>query len=315
LPLTATAATSTASTSTPSVHFTKIWGSARAKVQSSTGSKITPKISGDDTDGYAKGAIIGCNKTTGNLTEYRSSTGNLALGTKTFDSAQTLIKGLTDTQWVGEGDFTGSGFADIAVIKTNGDFLIYQNAAVLDASGNSSFKAPVKVGGGWSVDKVFITDVDGDGKDDIVFRKPGTGDLYALGSTYTSTSGFTFSNLGLAASVDKNDSWYEAADLTGDGIPELIWRNSAGTLFAYDTTYNNGTNVAPGKIYTLGTGWNSATAIAISDVTQDGKPDFVYRDSSNNLRVLPEAGFDGTKFTWGASVIVGQGWGGSDLVA
>jgi hypothetical protein len=280
--------------------FSSIWGSHRHKAKSS---KVTPSISGDNADGGAKTGLIGQSKTTGDLTEYRSST-HVVNGTKTYDSSQTLLKGLTGMRFVEEGDFNGDGWADIAAVDASGNAFVYWNTGTKDVNGNVSYKAPVKAGTLQSVDKILVVDVDGDGKDDIVYRKSGTGDLYAL----LSNGDGTFTSIVKPVAVaDANDNWYAAADVTGDGIPDMLRRNSQGTLIITDPT--------TGKDIASYAGWNSASQIVLSYVTNGPLPAIVYKDAANELRVLPEVSYSGGTFTWGSSTVIGTGWGGSDLIA
>ncbi|MFF2345167.1 FG-GAP repeat domain-containing protein, partial [Pseudarthrobacter sp. NPDC058119] len=90
-------------------------------------------------------------------------------------------------------------------------------------------------------------------------------------------------------------------DLTGDGKPDLIARDTDGTLW----TYPGQGNGLFGWRINVGPGWNVMTAIsAAGDLTGDGKPDLIARDTDGTLWTYPGQG--NGFFGW--RINVGPGW-------
>ncbi|WPU10482.1 S8 family serine peptidase [Pseudarthrobacter oxydans] len=90
-------------------------------------------------------------------------------------------------------------------------------------------------------------------------------------------------------------------DFTGDGLPDLLARDTSGTLWTYPGTGNG----LFGWRIKVGDGWNVMTAIsAAGDLTGDGKPDLVARDTSGTLWTYPGTG--NGLFGW--RINVGDGW-------
>jgi hypothetical protein len=96
-----------------------------------------------------------------------------------------------------------------------------------------------------------------------------------------------------------------AGDLTGDGHPDLIARDSSGTLWLYRGTGNPTTPFATRT--RIGGGWNTYTAlVAAGDLTGDGHPDLLARDSSGTLWLYAGTGNPTTPFA--TRTRIGGGW-------
>jgi hypothetical protein len=195
-----------------------------------------------------------------------------------------------------------------------------QNLIARDASGNlwqyqgtgdasAPFLSRYKVGYGWggydAMTPMSVFHADGTG--DMVARD-GSGNLwYYLGSGNPSApykprvkagygwGGYTMLGLG---------------DVTGDGKPDLLARDSSGGLYVYPGT---GSTTSPfGPRVKAGYGWGGYTMANSGDTTGDGKPDLLARDSSGNLYVYPGSGDPTAPF--GPRVKAGYGWGGYTMV-
>ncbi|MEV5948962.1 VCBS repeat-containing protein [Streptomyces sp. NPDC051993] len=96
-----------------------------------------------------------------------------------------------------------------------------------------------------------------------------------------------------------------AGDLTGDGYPDLLARDSAGTLWLYKGTGNpNAPFVDPTR---LGAGWNAFTALtSTTDQTGDGKPDLLARDHNGVLWLYKGTGNPNAPFV--DPTRLGAGW-------
>ncbi|GHG03166.1 hypothetical protein GCM10018791_13760 [Streptomyces zaomyceticus] len=175
------------------------------------------------------------------------------------------------------------------------------------ASGNPAapFKARLRTGGGWSIyDQIIgVRDLTGDGKPDLIAReKSGVIWLYKG----TGTPGTPF-----ATRVKVGTGWQiynnivSTGDLTSDGKADLIGRDSTGTLWLYKGT---GSATAPyAARVKVGNGWQIYNnVVGPSDLTGDGKVDFVARDAAGAMWLYRGTG--SATAPYAARVQVGPGW-------
>lgn len=196
------------------------------------------------------------------------------------------------------GDVTGDGRPDVVVRDGTGALYVYPNSGA--TSGNPFTVARVQLGSGFaSVDTLLLADTNGDGKLDLITR-PG-GDLWL------------YPGPGWTSRVSAGTGWdavdqLAVGDVNGDGHPDLIGRNPAidnGTLWLYPgngSTTGNPWTAAP---IWEGTGWDLHTTLLLGDLTGDGRPDILARDTSGNLWVYPNA--NGLLYTQPRSW-AGTGW-------
>ncbi|MBP6749004.1 MAG: VCBS repeat-containing protein [Xanthomonadaceae bacterium] len=123
-------------------------------------------------------------------------------------------------------------------------------------------------GDGWVV--VGQGDVNGDGKDDLLWRFPANGlfaywlmdgPVYLGGQTYSPPSYYNVSAI---------------ADFNGDGKIDLLWNDTIGRNASIWLSTGNGFDAR--LIGNYGTTWNMVGA---ADVTGDGKADILLRDNAN----------------------------------
>jgi hypothetical protein len=177
-----------------------------------------------------------------------------------------------DWHVAGIGDFNGDGKDDILWRNDNGaifDFLGTANGGFVNNGDNSS----VNVATSWQV--AGIGDFNGDNKDDILWRD---------------SAGVIFNFLGTADGgvINNGDNSYVAVDpsvvvagigdFNGDGKDDILWRNSAGTIFNFLGTANGGVvNNGNASAATVGTDWHVA---GIGDFNGDGKDDILWRNDN-----------------------------------
>lgn len=193
------------------------------------------------------------------------------------------------------------GTGDAVARDTSGLLWYYQG------SGNPSapFKARLRVGPGWNMyDQMLgVRDLTGDGKPDLIAREK-SGALWLYKGTGTPATPF-------AARVKIGTGWHiynnivSTGDLTSDGKPDLIGRDSTGALWLYKGT---GSATAPyAARVKVGTGWQIYnTIVGPSDLTGDGKVDFVARDAAGALWLYKGTGSATSPYA--GRVQVGPGW-------
>ncbi|MET9894611.1 trypsin-like serine protease [Streptomyces sp. NPDC006465] len=146
------------------------------------------------------------------------------------------------------GDLTGDARPDLVAVDSDGSVYLYPG------KGTGQFYGRVKVvDKAWKNVKIFGRgDLSGDGRADLLVRNS-SGVLYLYRGTQVEKTPF-------AARIQARTGWnftsYVAnGDMTGDGIADVLARDSGGTLWLYP-----GTNKASSSLFgtrkSLGTGFN-----------------------------------------------------------
>ncbi|MFE0698475.1 N-acetylmuramoyl-L-alanine amidase [Streptomyces sp. NPDC058872] len=190
------------------------------------------------------------------------------------------------------------------------------NAVARDASGvlwhyqgsgnpSAPFKPRTKVGGGWQVYRqiVGVRDVNGDDEPDLI-AVDSSGFLWFYKGTGNTAAPFE-PRVKIGSSWNVYDAIIGTGDLTGDGKPDIIARDTSGVLWSYKGT---GSSTAPfASRVKVGGGWQTYdTIVGPSDLSGDGKVDLVGRDASGGLWFYNGTGSSTTPFT--PRVKVGWGW-------
>ncbi|MFI1091304.1 N-acetylmuramoyl-L-alanine amidase [Streptomyces sp. NPDC020917] len=198
-------------------------------------------------------------------------------------------------------DLKASGTGDMVARDSSGALWYYQGTG----KPSSPFKARVKVGPGWQIYNAMagVRDVTGDGRPDLVARDS-SGTLWLYQGTGSTTAPFA-ARVKIGAGWNAYNMLVGIGDFTGDGKGDMIARDSSGGLYLYTGT---GKAAAPftAKLK-IGTGWQTYNAmVGAGDLSGDGKPDLVGRDSSGTLWLYKGTG--STTSPYAARVKVGTGW-------
>ena len=181
----------------------------------------------------------------------------------------------------GLGDFNGDGKSDVLLRNSNGTFADWTMNGSQIASSQllTSQGATETLGSAWSV--AGIGDFNGDGLADLLLRNAnGTfADWSMNGSKIASSQLLTAQG----ATVTLGSAWSVAGvgDFNGDGLADVLLRNSNGTLADWTM---NGSKIASSQLLTSGgatvtldPSWSIA---ALGDFNGDGKSDILLRNTS-----------------------------------
>ena len=187
-------------------------------------------------------------------------------------------------------DLDGDGKLDIASTAQNPfgtAIAVYRNISSAGSIVASSFEqktfAPETSSSGISYTTVIPADLDGDGKADLIVGGGSSGTLSVLRNTFTSG---TISASSFAAKVNLGTGLFPvaAADVDGDGKPDLLVSDGSGTYSILRNISNAGgitaASFAP-KVVVAATG----SLATLADLDLDGKPDLVV-SSNNTLSLL-----------------------------
>ena len=209
----------------------------------------------------------------------------LGAGNRTFKAAVDYPAGAVPSS-IAIGDFNRDGKRDIATTNSAG-----ANVSVLLGNGDGTFRAATNFAVGAQPVFVAVADLNGDGSADLAVANLQTGDVSVLLG-----KGDGAFAAAVQYAVGLRTSWIAIADLNGDGRADMavasmgIWASGKDGSLSVLLGNGDGTFRAP-VAYTA---QNNPHAVAIGDLTGDGKPDLaVVGESGYSVEVLPGNG-DGT---------------------
>ncbi|WUH91222.1 VCBS repeat-containing protein [Streptomyces sp. NBC_00433] len=185
--------------------------------------------------------------------------------------------------------------------------VLWQHQATTAASRPGTFDPRTRVGGGWGVYNT-ITALG-------PLKATNHGDLVARDSSgvlwYHSGTGYKYIPFDVRTRIGGGWNIYNqivgTADVTGDGHPDLVARDAAGVLWLYRGT---GRAAAPFATRTrICAGWQGYNQlIAAGDITGDGHPDLLARDTAGVLWYYPGTGNPAAPYA--NRIRIGGGWQG-----
>ncbi|HKN00972.1 MAG TPA: FG-GAP-like repeat-containing protein [Candidatus Binataceae bacterium] len=216
----------------------------------------------------------------------------------TAPGATTLSFATQQTFAVGNGpssvtaaDVNGDGKPDLIVTNKNSSTVsVLLNTTAPDAT-TPSFATQQTFATGTSPSSVTAADVNGDGKPDLLVVNQKDNTVSVLLNT-APTPATTFDSNSFATQqtfgVGSSPSSVTAADVNGDGLPDLIVANSGGITVSVllNTTAPGASTPSFASQQTFGVG-SSPSSVTAADVNGDGLPDLIVTNSgSTSVSVL-----------------------------
>ncbi len=234
-----------------------------------------------DVNGDGKPDMLVANFSSNNVGVLLNTTATGA-ATPSFAAQATFATGgNSNPTYLAVADLNGDGKPDVLVANqfTNNVGVLF-NTTTTGAS-TASFAAQVTFTVGFRPASVAAADVNGDGKPDVLVANSGNGTVgVLLNGTATGASAPSFSSQTTFA-TGSNPRGVAAADVNGDGKPDLlVANNSGGTVSVLLNTTATGAatpSFAAQATFTTGT---NPSSVAAADVNGDGKPDLVVANTS-----------------------------------
>lgn len=209
----------------------------------------------------------------------------------------------------GTGDANGDNMADFVATDGGGTVFFYAGTAMKDLG----YEAARKIGDfGWEAFDTLVgtKDFNGDGKADLLARKPG-GTLWFYPGNGAGAYGASqrIGDFGW----DTFNALVGVGDFNGDGKADLAARGKDGTLWLYPGTGRvDATSKGYSAAIKIGNfGWNVFNALTgIGDFNGDGKNDILARQGDGSLWLYAGTGrVDATNTGYQGAIRVGEfGW-------
>ncbi|MFF3461833.1 FG-GAP repeat domain-containing protein [Streptomyces sp. NPDC002619] len=204
------------------------------------------------------------------------------------------------------GDLSGDRCNDVLVRYSSGALRLYKPGCGAAVKPSTSYTTLAT--SGWTQYNALTSpgDVSGDGRPDLIARNSSTGAVYLYKGT---------SDGKLASRVKLYDNWkgYKkivgTGDITGDGKADLLAQDTSNNLYRYNGK-GDGTFAARVKVLSNWGGSYNAV-VGVGDITDDGRPDLVSRDTSG--KVWRNSG-DG-KGSFGPRAQIASGWSGYKVLS
>ncbi|QBB71649.1 hypothetical protein ELE36_15500 [Pseudolysobacter antarcticus] len=204
-----------------------------------------------------------------------------------FATQQTFATGSNPTS-VASVDLNGDGRPDLIVANNGSNTVSVLLNTTAPGAAAPSFATQQTFASAANPINVIASDLNGDGKPDIIVANNGASSVSALLNTTVSGSTTLAFTAQTSFATGSNPVAVSTADINGDGKPDLIVvnnsSNTVSVLFSTTAAGDTAPSFAAQKTFATEAGPISVTT---ADANSDGKPDLVIANSgANSLSVL-----------------------------
>jgi hypothetical protein len=235
-----------------------------------------------DVDGDGKPDLVVSNYGSNTVSVFRNTSASGSITASSFAAKVDFTTG-TAPYSVAIGDVDGDGKPDLVVANGNSSTVsVFRNTSSSGSITASSFASKVDFTTGTTPVSVAISDMDGDGKPDLVVSNYGSNTVSVFRNTSASGSITFASKVDFTTGV--GPQIVAIGDIDGDGKPDLAVANWwSNTVSVFRNTSASGSitasSLASKVDFTVGA---KPYSVAIGDVDGDGKPDLAVANAGSN---------------------------------
>lgn len=199
-------------------------------------------------------------------------------------------------------DMDGDGWNDIIVAENAlNDVSVFRNLAQGGALTTSSFDAKISLDGGGNAGGLHITDLDGDGKLDIVSsNEAASNSRFATFRNISTPGNLVFEPVEIWSGLTYSGFASRVIDIDGDGRAELLGQHGSSSVFidfwiAQNISTPGNVDFGNSVDFTFGNSIDAGAGVGAGDLDNDGKPELLVSDAfGSRFHILKNNSTPGT---------------------
>lgn len=191
-------------------------------------------------------------------------------------------------------DVDGDGWNDIIVAMQNNTVSIFRNAGAGGDISTSAFSLVATLAGAGNAGALSTTDIDGDGKLDIVTGYNSASlNNFATFRNVSSPGNISFEDVTLWPGLVYSGRFADIADVDGDGRPDLIGQHANGSVnvdfwIAQNISYPGRIEFSTSRSFFGGSTLDAGSGVSVGDLNNDGRVEVLVKyNFGNTFAILP----------------------------